>query len=168
MLKNGRYANSSREKYRRFCRVPVQRKGTNRSLDGDLGSYGHLPQYPFESCIPHSGRDHQVSIKWGAGDREYASVAFKVGFWRINQSQIDRLSCLELKSRRSVEVKSHGAFGNLFALREYAFVDGHTISPYLMQNCQEVNGTNRTLDAAYGESLSTEKKVTKQMAAGQG
>jgi hypothetical protein len=109
-----------------------------------------------------------VSIKRGAGDREYASVAFKVGFRRINQSQINRLPGLELKSRRSVEVKSHGAFGNLFALRKYTFVDGHTITPDLMQNCQEVNGTSCTLDAAYGEALATEKKVTEQMAAGQG
>ena len=44
--------------------------------------------------------------------------AFGVGFWWIQQSQVNGLSGLEIKSRRFLKVKGHSAFRNLNSIQE--------------------------------------------------
>src|SRR5215831_5069316 len=103
----GRNAYASRQEHCRFGGVLVQSERPARAIELYLSSQGHLAQHPFECSVTHSRANHQIRLKGSAGDGERADVAFSVGFRRIVQRHIDRLSRAKLESGRLIEVEGH-------------------------------------------------------------
>ena len=75
----------------------MERKGTKRAIQLDLGMDGELLQRALESRVPYPCDNHELFFGWRTGQGKGSYVSVRIGLWRVDQSNVNILPGMELE-----------------------------------------------------------------------